>query len=199
MKYKIDDKGFTLIEILVSIAVIVGIMFIIGNFSINILNFKNFLTPTFQVQQEIALTFQNMTSEIRSMSPSNTGSYAIFQAGTSTLTFFSDIDEDGLYEQIRYFVSSSTLERGVTKPTGNPAFYNPANEKIFDVVHNVVSTSTIFTYYDSTYTGIEAPMTYPLDISKIRIIGVDISVQNPNLNSPILFSTKLTPRNLRSN
>ena len=199
MKYKTDNKGFTLIEILVSIAVIVGIMFIIGNFSINILNFKNFLTPTFQVQQEIALTFQNMTSEIRSMSPSNTGSYAISQAGTSTLTFFSDIDEDGLYEQIRYFVSSSTLERGVTKPTGNPVVYSPANEKIFDVVHNVISTSTIFTYYDSTYTGTEAPMTYPLDISKIRIIGVDISVQNPNLNSPILFSAKLTPRNLRSN
>lgn len=192
--------GFTLIEILVAITVATGILFVVGTFSINILNFNNVLTPTFQAQQELNLTLQSMALEIQSMSPSSIGSYSISQVGTSTITFFSDIDDDGLFEQIRYFLSGTTLKKGVLKPTGSPLSYVVANEKINDVVHDIyISNPVIFSYYDGNYTGSESPLPYPVDISKIRLIGVDLFVKNSNLNSPISFSLKLMPRNLRGN
>lgn len=193
-------QGFTLVEILVTVAVVVGVMVVIGTFSVNVLNFKNFLTPTFQAQQEMQLALQTMSLEMHSMALSNIGSYPLSQVGTSTITFFSDIDSDGLFEQVRYFLSGTTLKKGVIKPSGNPLSYNPLDENIDDTVHYIyTSNPAIFTFYESGYSGIESPLVYPVDISKVQLIGVDLFVKDANMNYPVSFSIKLTPRNLRSN
>ena len=192
--------GLTLIEILVAMGVGVMIMLFIGYFIRNIINFETFFTGEIGIQQELLQTQQTVISEIRSMKTSAVGGYPIAEATSSSFTFFSDIDGDNVVEQIRYFTSSTILEKGVTKPIGNPLVYNPANQIITDMVHNLnVGTSSIFSYYDANYSGSEPAMAYPINILLIREIGIQITATDENANSSQQFSIKISPRNLRTN
>lgn len=187
-------------ETLITMTIVTGLLFAVTIFTIDTVNFGNALTPTFQSQQELQLATQNMSMEMQTMQPSNGGAYPIAQVGTSTVTFFSDLDEDGLMEQIRYFLDGATLKKGVTKPTGNPPIaYNSQNETINDVAHYITANAPIFTYYADGYTGTQPPLAYPINISQIQLIGIDLSAQQSGMNEPITFSLKITPRNLRTN
>lgn len=188
--------GLTLMEVLVSMAILVSVMLYIGDFMVTILDFQSYLSPTFETQQELQATVTDMSIHLRTMNYSSLGGYPIASVGTSSITFFTDADSDGLYEQIRYFLTGNTMKKGVLKPTGNPLVYNAANEVTYDVIHNIVSTSSIFSFYNSSYTGTEAPMTYPIDISQIKVIGVSIASQRADQETPIYASVKATPRNI---
>ena len=195
------SKGFTLIEVIVATAIMAVVLIFIGGFSLSVIDFKNFVSPVLEVQGEVNQSIQEIGLYLRTMNYSNLGAYPIVAAGTSTMTFFSDTDEDGLAEQVRYFLNGNIFKKGVIKPSGNPLTYNPANEKITEIIHGVVSgsTSTIFSYYDANYTGAEPAMAYPVDISKIKIVGVDVAAKQTNQKVPITASIKIKPRNLNIN
>ena len=194
------NAGFTLIEILVGLALFAGIAFIIGTFMKSILDYQTLFTQQLSGEQEIQNTFAAITPEVRSMIPSALGGYAIGQVATSSVTFYGDIDSDGIAEQVRYFLNGTTLEKGVIDPTGSPLAYIGANEVVSDMIHNVVATSTpIFTYYDMNYTGSEPAMTYPITIANIRLIKLTVTVKDPNKATPLSASTEIVPRNLRTN
>ncbi len=195
-----DSKGFTLIEILVSAAIFVVIIAVIFLLSANISTFSLSLAQSFETQQEAQQTLETMASEMRPMESSGLGAYAIAQVSTSSITFFSDIDGDGVPDQVRYFLDGTTFKKGVIKPAGNPLVYDPNSEQISEMVHNMaMGTSSIFTYYDSGYDGSEPPMAYPINISNIRTVSIRLIAQEPNQTAPEIFFTSVTPRNLRTN
>jgi prepilin-type N-terminal cleavage/methylation domain-containing protein len=192
-------EGFTLIEILVSIGIFVGIAFIIGTFMKTVFDYQLLFTQQLSAQQEIENTFATIIPEMRSMIPSALGSYAIGQVSTSSLTFYADIDSDGIADQVRYFLSGTLLKKGIIKPIGSPLVYNTANEVVNDVIHNVVAGAPIFTYYDMNYTGSESAMASPMTISNIRLIRMTVTVKDPNKTTPLSSSVEIVPRNLRTN
>jgi len=143
-----------------------------------------------------------MSSEIRTMSPSNSGAYAISGASTSTLTFYTNTDSDSLQEKVRYFLVDKTLKKGVIKPSGDPLTYNPSNETIKELAHDIANGSTpIFSYYDTNYDGTSDPLTEPVTIADIRLIKIEIIIDNDPLKSPGPFSmtTQVSIRNIKDN
>ncbi len=99
-------------------------------------------------------------------------------------------------------MSGKTLKRGVIKPTGNPLTYVTSSEAITDAAHDIANTSTqIFYYYDSNYSGAEAPLASPIDITKIRVVKITLQLdQNPNLTpTPFYIESKGLLRNLKDN
>lgn len=198
---KIDGamSGFTLVEVLISMAIFVGIVFVIGTFMKTIIDYQLIFTQQLGAQQEIENTFAVVIPEARSMVPSALGGYPVGQVATSSITFFVDVNADGVADQVRYFLSGTTLKKGVIMPTGSPLVYNAASEIISDMIHNIVVGTPIFTYYDANYTGSEAAMTYPISISNIRLIKISISVKDPNKTVPLSASIEIVPRNLRTN
>ncbi|KKU37223.1 MAG: hypothetical protein UX49_C0001G0093 [Candidatus Wolfebacteria bacterium GW2011_GWC2_46_275] len=194
-----SNSGFTLVEVLISLALFAGIALIIGTFMKSIFDYQLLFTQQLTAQQEIENTFASMIPEIRSMTPSALGGYAIGQVSTSSLTFYDDIDMDGIADQIRYFLSGTTLKKGVTKPTGNPLIYIGANEVATDMAINVVPGDPIFTYYDLNFTGTEPAMSYPIIISDIRLIRISLTVKDPDKTAPLSASIEIVPRNLRTN
>lgn len=193
------NRGFTLVEVLISLAIFAGIALIIGTFMKTIFDYQLLFTQQLTAQQEIETTFATMIPEVRSMTPSALGGYAIGQVSTSSLTFYVDADADGIADQVRYFLSGTTLKKGVTKPSGNPFVYVGANEIVTDMAHNVVVGDPIFTFYDVNYTGSEAAMTYPIAIVDIRLIRVSLTLKDPNKTAPLSSSIEIVPRNLRTN
>jgi hypothetical protein len=143
-----------------------------------------------------------MVTELRAARTSVAGAYAIDTAGTSTVVFYSDVNGDGNTEKVRYFLSSTTLKRGVITPSGSPLSYT-GSESISELVHGVRNTSSqpIFEYFDSSYTGTSSAMTQPVSIANIRLVKVNIIIDMNVSRSPVqqTVTTQAEIRNLKDN
>jgi len=192
-------KGFTLIELLVAMAVTaMGIVFV-TYFTIDLSNFGADLNSRLKSERELELALRVIVSEIRSMGPGENGAYPVATATGTTFTFFSDVDADGSFEQIRYYLENGTLKKGIIKPTATePILYPAANEVATEVVHSIISSS-VFTYYAEGYPTVIGALPQPVVIPSIRMISVTVTVDDDITQSPsatTLF-TNATIRNLR--
>lgn len=198
---KHHTRGFTLIELLVSIFILTLIGLAVSSFGAQMFSFSRNLSSSMTAQGEVRKALKTMTAEIRPASLSSIGSYAIETAATSTLTFFSDIDDDGIHERVRYFLNGTTLKRGVIKPTGNPLTYNTATETFTELIHNISNGSTaIFTYHDSAYDGTTEAMS-PVIILSIRLIKITAIIDSDAHQPPsaLTATTQVSIRNLKDN
>lgn len=194
------NSGFTLIELIISLSIAMIIILVAGVFIQNTLNFGNIFRSSFEAKSEVNQLFQTIGREVRATTISNTGSYPIETAASSTFAFYSDLESGGIIERVRYFLDGDTLKKGIIRPSGNPLTYNPANETITETVHNVIlSASNTFSYYDSNYTGVEQPLTFPINASLVRLINLKLTAQNPGQNVSAMIDLNLVPRNLRTN
>lgn len=202
MKRSRDNRGLTLVEVLVALGIFT--MFI-GTISVVFLYSKRSSTIVFdqlEAQGEARRALRDFTTEVRSATYSSVGSYPIESATSTSLVFFTNLDTDSLRERVRYFVSTATLKRGVTKPTGTPLTYMTSTEQITDVVRYVRNTSTpIFTYYNQNYTGTSTPLTLPINVSFINMIGVQLVIDKSPSTSPATLKVEAQAqiRNLKTN
>jgi prepilin-type N-terminal cleavage/methylation domain-containing protein len=196
-------RGFTLIEVLTTIAILASIMIAVVTFQYNVLSYNETSKVSLTNTQEAQSLLKTAARELRSMEPSSNGSYPIASAATSTITFYTDLDGDGLKEQIRYYIASTTLYRGLIKPTGSPLVYVAANETIRTLVTGLKNSSTtpMFEYFNSSYAGTSTPLTYPLNIPLVRLVRVNLTIDTDPNKSPVVrtFSTQAALRNLKDN
>ncbi len=174
MKIKKAKKGFSLVELLISIAILTAVGIILSKFEGDIFAFTYTLRAGLGAQLDGRHVVRVMVTELRKATPSATGTYPIATASSSAITFFSDVNGDGIQDQIRYFQSGSVIKRGIIIPTGSPLTYNSNNEVVTNLVSSVISSSTqpLFQYYTSSYAGTSSPLASPIDISAIRLIKI---------------------------
>jgi len=207
MKYrnlKKEIKGFTLIEILVSVAIFVAIIIVLSYFQARIFTFNNFFQSSLNIQQNARKILRPFAEEVRSATLGNDGSFAIASADTDSIEFFSDIDNDGMREKIKYYLDGTEFKKTVIEPSENPFIYDPANEEDEQVIGNVVNGgSPVFEYYDSGYDGSSdyQPLSYPIALTDITLVKATLLVDD-NLNQPpsaVEISTQANFRNLSNN
>lgn len=196
-------KGFTLVETLVSVAIMVMIGLAISTFEKDIFSINSSLQNNLSAQLDARKVLRTAIAELRSASPSSLGSYTIEQAGTSTLIFYSNIDTDANKERIRYFLSGTDLKRGVIKPSGTPLAYNSGQETFSTVIHDVVNgTSTaIFTYFDTNFYGTTTPLAQPVNPPNVRLIRMTVIIDRDPNRSPsrITVMSQAALRNVKDN
>lgn len=196
-------NGVSLVEILLVVTISISILFAVTSFRSNLDLLQNFVSQKLQSSQDLKQTLQILTTEIRSAGPSSLGAYPIEAASTSSFVFYSDIDKDGLFEKVRYFLSTSTVQKGVTKPFGNPLVYATSSEIITTAIDNVIPSQTtpLFQYFDTNYTGSQPAIPQPVNTNQIRIVRFSVYVDvNPKSSpQPEFFTSTITVRNVRSN
>lgn len=192
-------NGFTIIETLFGVAIFVLVVGVLTFFSRNVWIYNSFISAGLTDTDTERQMLKTMVAEIRTASSSSTGAYAILEANSSSITFYSDIDNDGLKEKIRYFQNGSLLQKSLVKPTGSPPAYNQANEKITTLASNMTNVS--FAYYDKNYDGETPPLSFPVNIPLIRLVKITITLDSdPNRSpTPTVFSTQVSIRNLKDN
>lgn len=194
--------GFTLVETLVAMTIGVVVMIAMGTFARDIFFTNSIQGGSFSTAQDARTIIRTMLNELRSASQGSDGSYPIITAGTSTLTFFSDINGDGNKERIRYFLATTTLNKGVITPTGTPLAYT-GSEVISILAYNVRNSSStpIFNYYNGTFTGTSTPLTQPVSVSAIRLVQINLTLDSDPNRSPLprTYTTDVTLRNLKDN
>jgi prepilin-type N-terminal cleavage/methylation domain-containing protein len=197
---KNKENGFTLLEMLITICIFTVLLGVVLYFGFDITGINFFLSENLISQNELQLTLNSFVTEIRSMGPSNVGSYPIESATASSFVFYSDSDQDGLFERIRYYMAGNTLMRGIIKPTGSPLTYNSANEKTTESIHFVTSNpSTIFSYYARGQISSSTPMVFPVNPNLIRSIKAQLTTDRDTTQLPeaVTYRVFATIRNFR--
>lgn len=193
------SRGFTLIEIIIAASIFTMVVMVISFFVLDISNFSFFFGENLVAQQELQQSLKSIVSEIRSMGPSDNGGYPIMSAASNLLTFYSDLDGDGKFERVRYYIEGAIFKKSILESTGNPPVYDPSQEKTFELVHYVTNTNSIFSYYDDAYTGNGSSLPTPINIPSIKTIKVSLIVDQNPLQPPLPmnFSITATIRNFR--
>lgn len=190
-------------EIMIAVGIATGIFMVIFNFGQSIFGFNATAQSNLEAQTSARRILKTIVKELREASPSSLGAYPVAVAATSTITFFSNIDGDTVKEQVRYFIQGKDFKKGVIKPTGSPLVYNPGVEQVTTLVKDVSnSTSTpIFEYFDSTYTGTSTPLAQPVQVTRVRLVRITFKIEKDPYKAPnvITVISQVFLRNLKDN
>lgn len=175
------QQGFTLIEVLVSAAILVilgagflGFQYILSQNQIAAWN--SYLT----VEDANGITSQ-FVRELRDAREGENGNYPLIQAGDQEIIFYSDTDYDTVVEKIRYTLTSGTLTKGTTEPTGSPPTYSSDNEKTKVLTQFIRNGSDpIFYYYNKDWPNdtTNNPLPEGERVSQARLILVSLTVNS---------------------
>jgi prepilin-type N-terminal cleavage/methylation domain-containing protein len=196
-----NQKGFTLTEILVIVAIFGILALAIGRLQRDTKFFSGIFQSQLSAIDEARKILRPFIGEVRSATTSHTGAYTIEDADEDQFIFYSDIDNDGLIERVRYFLEDGTFKKGIIEPSGVPLGYS-GTEQISWVIQHVANTvEPIFEYYDASYEGTTAPLTQPVTTGQVRLIKITIIIdQDPDaLPDPVELTTQVTIRNLKDN
>lgn len=134
--------------------------------------------------------------EVREAQYASNGAYPIVGIGANSFTFYADIDNASLIEQVRYTVVGTNFTRFVLKPTGDPAQYTgtETSSVVSDQVRNLANGITTFTYYDED--GVQ--ITDLTKVGDVRFVKLDLVVNvNPNrLPNELTLRSSAALRNL---
>ena len=199
-----EQKGFTLIEVMVTIAIFVVLIFAVSTMLTDIfVKSKQQLSSLTSIDQaRSAMT--TFTNEVRDATMGSDGSYAINQVGDSQIIFYSNYKiSNGAAKRIRYYLSGSTLYKGVVLATGSPLAYNLSSETVSTVISGVANgVVPVFYYYDGSYNGSANPLIQPVNINQVRFVKISLMVLNQtaqNSTSTFSISAGATIRSLKDN
>jgi type II secretory pathway pseudopilin PulG len=191
-----NQRAFTLIETVIVIALTAFISVTLGTLIVYF-----YKTNAYAIEQSTAVAqarrgVEDAMRYLRAASYGSDGSYPIKNVATSTITFYTNVDNDSAIERVTYSLIQRVLYRTVTQSVGNPPSYTGAisTSTIATPVVNAVSTP-IFRYFDST--GAELPA--PVNISKIASVSTTIVIDTNLSRAPVSFTLSggATLRNLR--
>ncbi len=195
--------GFTFVETIIGVSIFLLISLLISSFARDIFSLNYVLQGNLNAEIDSRHVVKIIVTELREAGPSALGAYAIASATPSNLIFYSDVDNNGIREKVRYFISGTNLKRGVVTPTGSPLVYDDTQEKLSTIISGFVSSSTLplFQYYPSSYAGTSSPLTIPVDISSIRLVKVAVIIDKDPNRSPIsiITTSQVSVRNLKDN
>src|SRR3989339_850533 len=179
-------KGFTISELLISIFILSVLTLGVSTFQRDVFSLNFALQNGLSAQMSARRVVKTMVAELRETGPSALGAYPIASASSTSITFYSDVNNDGLRDRVRYYVSGTNVKRGIIAPSGNPLTYNSANEKISNVISDFIASSTrpLFEYYPADYAGSTAPLTYPVNIQSVRLVKVTAIIDKNPGRSP---------------
>ena len=164
-----NNKGFTLMEILISMTILLVITGVILVFFQSVTESSRRFSSSLIVQQQVQQSLQIFVPELRSAAQSNAGAYPIFGVSSTTIGFYSDIDRDGVFERVRYFLEDGVFKKGVIRPAGQPLEYDVEDEVVYDVVEGMVVGVQIFSYFGENATISDSnQLPSPIDILAIK-------------------------------
>ncbi len=196
-------SGFTLLEVLLSVAIIVAISGAMVALFTDVFSANTFLRESFFTQREVSSVIRDMIQEIRTAGPSSVGGYLLEKTDPSSIAFYTNVDKDATKERVQYFLSGTNLKKSIVKPAGSPLTYatTTASESLITVLTGVVASTTapLFSYFDKNYAGTSSPLTVPINILSVRLVRVTIITDKSSSDKipPTSVSSDVEIRNLK--
>lgn len=180
--------GFTIIE--VSVASLLMVVLGIGILGLQklmadsqLLAFRSFTTV-----EDANYSVSNISKELRSMRSGQNGAYAFINGSDNDVSFYSDIDFDGVSELVRYYLDGEILYKSVIEPSGFPITYLPGDAQIRPIAENVKNNGNpLFLYFNEDWPldSVNNPMPTPASLADVRLIRIFLSVDNYSLSTNV--------------
>lgn len=182
-------------EIMVVMAILIVVLFISSDYIKT-----TFRSSVFNNEQQTAIhnarrAVNIINKEVRGANSSEMGDYPLFNINDDDFGFYSDINDDGNTEKIRYHLDSINLQllKSVTEP-GESGDYSGTTTvtTIANYINN--QEEAIFLYYDGT--GTETNV-----INEIRLIKTILKINVTPWRSPLDYyiESSVNLRNLKTN
>ena len=199
-----EQKGFTLIEIVVALAIFAVLIFGVATMLNDIFVNSNQQLASMSNIDQARSALSIFTNEIRDAATGSDGSYPLNQAGDFQIIFYSNFGTtSSTVERIRYYISGDTLYKGVVLPTGNPLSYILSSESVSPVITGIsVGTAPVFYYYDGNYNGGTSALSQPVNINQVRFVKINFMVFNkitPNDTSTFPVAAGAAIRSVKDN
>jgi Tfp pilus assembly protein PilV len=193
----------TLVEVFIALAIFIVVMTAIATFEANTFLYKNSISSSLSTALSSQNILKTMLVEIRESAPGANGAFPVVMAGSTTISFFSDPDNDNVQEQVTYSLIGTTLYKAVIDPTGNPAVYSVANQSTTTLITNVQNgiSLPVFQYYDANYTGTSSPLTQPVTTTSVHLVKINLKLDTDPNRAPnsMTYSVQAGIRNLKTN
>lgn len=196
------NRGVTIVEILTVVGILLIVSLSVSAFQKDVILLNSVMRGGLEAEREALKVIKVMASEIRQAIPGADGSYPLVGADSKSITFFSNVDNDTEIEKVRYYISSGQLYKGVTNPSNTPPYYAGQSENSYPLIKYLLdSTADIFYYYDSNYDGTTAPLSAPVQVDRIRLVEISLTIDRNAYQAPkeIQVRTQVSIRNLKSN
>lgn len=197
----IEQKGMTLVELIVTISLYTILMLAISSSVFNLYQSNSYAVAQAGEINNARIGMTEWGSNTKEMTTAEDGTYPVVVMEEHRFGYYSDIDQDSSVEYIEYILSGTTLTRYTYDPSGSPATYNlttPDSEKTLSLyVQNINQSIPTFLYYDNA--GNQLTATSP--IIDLRYIKAQIIVNIDPVKSPgeFMLRSSVAPRNLKDN
>jgi type II secretory pathway pseudopilin PulG len=195
-------SGFTLVEVVMIIAVNTVMLLVISTSIVNLYQSNSYIMAQSHEIDQARLGLQSWLSDTEEMTYANDGTFPIAVMEPHHFGFYSDVDNESSVEYVEYELSSTTLYKYTYKSSGYPPVYNlvtPVKTEILSqYVQNLDQATSTFSYFD-TDGNLLATSTALL--TDIRYIEARVIVNIDPLRSPgeFLLRSGTAPRNLKDN
>lgn len=196
MRRNKHSAGLSLIETVVWISVFTSAMLALTTSVIYFYRTSNYTIQQAGATASAQRGMDLMIRTAREASYASNGAYPIVSLAGNDLRFYADIDGDFGIEQIHYYLSGTTLMRGVIEPSGDPAVYTGTEtvSVVSQDVRNIAQSTLLFTYYDKNGTLVS---NYAR-IGDVRYLSARLLVDvDPNKTpTPLSLNSSAALRNL---
>ena len=189
-----NQDGFTILELIIVMVITGMIALPLSTFAINGLRSYNYIEAQSNTSVELNILTGRLTKVIR-------GATTIDTATSNSLIFYGYFSpQDTVIKKIRYFISGTSIEVGVTPPSGTaPNYtYDPASEVVKVLRSDMaMGSNSLFTYYDDVGNLLTGGFT----VGQIKQVGIFLAANPNTVQIPVAISvsTKVTLRNQKVN
>lgn len=191
--------GFTIIELMVTIAIFTLLTVTIMSFIVALYRVKDYAFNQTKAIHDSRKGIQEMVQFLREADYGNDGSYLLSSAATSSLKFYSNVDSDAGVEQVRYYLDGTMLKQAIVDASGDPVGYTlpPKTRIVARHVRNNARAIPLFVYYNDTGMKVSGAS----HLSEITFIDATlvIDIDTERALNGYRLSSSVALRNLKSN
>jgi len=189
-------RGFTIIELSISALLMIVIGIAILGLQKLMADSQLFAFRNYTNVEDANFSLTQIAREMRTMRSGQNGAYPIISGQNNDVSFYSDIDYDGVSERVRYYLDGTTLRKSVTEPTGFPPAYNDADIQTRVIAENIENgTEPLFMYFNEDWPDDtnNNPLPTPANLADISLVRVFLNIDNYSL------ATNVSLRMLKEN
>jgi len=177
-----DNKGFTIVELMLTMGLIVIVVSLVSAAYFLSASTSKSVVDITTSEINSRLIMYRISKDIRE-------AIEISEAGSSSITFKSNVDDDDEYETVRYYLEPED---------GHYILYRTVDSESPHYVADKIINNNIFTYY----TGVDMPEGGMTSVSgeelgNIKIININLSIDQSGVASSrtMELKTNITLRN----